>query len=223
MKQPGCFCRPCDCGISCPVEDCCRPCPPRPCPPEQCHCDLCRRKECGCGGGGGGRGYLLPRVIASGREWLRRCQACLTVEGLPDCAEPPLTLVAVCAAGEPTWTEEVDPCQRALCLQITIPLMCQVRDCRGCVYSGRACVQVGTTMRLSVPHAECWRNTMMVLPCVRLVCVPCASNTPCFDALLEILVECYMVRWEAYLPQNQRPVCPPPDLPLYPQPHPRME
>lgn len=141
----------------------------------------------------------------------------LTVDGLPECAQPPFTLMAVCAAGEPSWTESPDPVRRMVCLHVTVPLLCQVRDGCGSVHTGRSCLEVDTALRLPVPQGECWRNALMVLPCVRLVCVPGGSSGACFDVQLEVLVESYMVRWEPCLPQSQRPACPP-DLPLYPQP-----
>ncbi|MGN1018854.1 MAG: hypothetical protein ACI4O7_00650 [Aristaeellaceae bacterium] len=191
------------------------PCRPL-CPPEECRCGGCRKPP-GCCGQEQKQGFLLPRILASGRAWLRRCQTTLRVEGLPECAPPPLTLLSVCACGEPAWTQEQDPVRRTLCLHVTIPLLCQVRDGCGCVHSGRGCARVDVAMRLSVPEGECWRSTVLVQPCVRLVCAPCASEDGCFEAELEILAECYMIRWEPCLTGPSRPECPP-SLPLYPQP-----
>lgn len=194
-----------------------RPEPCRPlCPPEECRCNSCRQPPPGCCGQEQ-RGFLLPRILASGRAWLRRCQTTLQVEGLPECAPPPLTLLSVCAAGEPAWTQEHDPARHALCLHVTIPLICQVRDSCGCIHNGRACIRVDVAMQLSVPAAECWRSTVLVQPCVRLVCAPCPSEDGCFEAELEILAECYMIHWEPCMAGQPKPACPP-SLPLYPQP-----
>ena len=71
-------------------------------------------------------------------------------------------------------------------------------------------------MRLGFPACECWRNTQMVLPCVRLIQPSAPSCEPCFQAEVEILAEIYMIRWEPCMVGVPKPVCP--DLPLYPQP-----
>ena len=207
-----------------------RPCPERPappCPPQICQCGDCRctpppppvpcRPPSGCcsqrplpGG------FLLPRIVAAGREWQRRCSLTLTVEGLPACAEGPLTLLEVMACGEPTWeTLDCDD-SRLSFLRVRVPLHCLVRDRCGSVHTGRAAITVDMRLRLSSPRAECWRSCLMVLPCVRLICIPCASECPTFDVLLEVLVEAYMTRWEPCLSGPPKPACP--DLPLFPQP-----
>ena len=83
-----------------------------------------------------------------------------------------------------------------MCLRLCIPVCCQVRDCRGNLYTGDALVETDINLRLTMPVNECWRNTMVVLPCVRLVCAPPPSDDACFEAQLELLVEVYMTRWE---------------------------
>ena len=201
---------PCSGGITCPcTPDCPRPPYRPPCPPEQCRCGQCA-------GHGGGKGVLLPRVIASGREWLRRQGMQLCVEGLPECAEGPFTLMSVWVVGEATWVQEPDVSRRMMCLRVKIPLLCQVRDSHGCMHCARAWVEVDASVHLSGSLAECWRSQMLVHPCVRLVCPPCTSCDGCFDVQLEILVECWMVHWECCPAMPQKPECPP--LPLYPQP-----
>ena len=207
MRQPDCVCR----GWN-GRQGACQPCR-SVCPSEECRYNSCNRPP----DGSVRQGFLLPRILASGREWLRRCQTTLRMEGLPECAPPPLTLISVCVAGEPSWVQEHDPARRALCLHVTIPLICQVRDSCGCVHSGRSCARVDVALRLTMPAAECWRNTLLVQPCVRLVCAPCSSEHACFEAELEILAECYMIRWEPCMAGPPKPECPP-SLPLYPQP-----
>ena len=202
------------------------PAPP-PCPPQTCGCGDCQRPPLNpcrpavpcCAGqrplppGG----VLLPRIVAAGHEWQRRCSLTLTVEGLPACAEGPLTLLEVTACGQPTWeTLDCDD-PRATWLHVHVPLTCLVRDrCNHC-YTGRAAITADVRLRHSHPRAECWRSQLMVLPCVRLICIPCSSEQPTFDVLLEVLVEAYMTRWEACLTGPEpKPCCP--DLPLFPQP-----
>lgn len=184
------------------------------CPPERCQCDQCSRPPVP-----GGRGFLLPRIIACGREWQRGRQITLQVEGLPLCPDACLTLTDVRAVGEPLWTQRTDPCRRALCLHVTIPLACLVRDEQGCQHEGRVQVELDTCLPLTTPPAECWRDQMMLLPCVRLMCPGVTGRGGCFDAQLEIRLESYLIRWEPCLPPGEKPACPPP-LPLYPQPCP---
>ena len=217
-------CAPCErpaCG--CPE----RPAPP--CPPQTCQCSECRcdppppppchapspcypQKPLPPGG------FLLPRIVAAGREWQRRCSLTLKVDGLPTGLEPPLTLMEVTACGQPSW-ETLDCCDpRATVLRVKVPLTCLVRDRNNRVHTGRAAITAEVRLRLGGPRAECWRSNVMVLPCVRLICIPCSVETPVFDVLLEVLVEAYMTRWEPCLSGSApKPVCPP-DLPLFPQP-----
>lgn len=195
-------------------------CPERPAPPP-CSCGECQ--PCSCGprpclpqkplpAGG----FLLPRIIAAGREWQRRCSLSLAVDGLPVDAEPPLTLLEVTPCGQPSW-ETLDCCDpRMTVLRVKVPLTAQVRDRCNRLYAGRAAITVDIRLRHAGPRAECWRSNLLVLPCVRLICVPCSAETPCFDVLLEVLVEAYMARWEPCLSGPAKPVCP--DLPLFPQP-----
>lgn len=194
----------------------CRPWNPQPpaacpCMEDQCQCNSCRRAEpqsCR---------FLLPRILAGGREWLRRYAATLQVEGVPACAQPPFVLCSVGVAGEATWTQETDPQRRVMCLHVHIPLLCQVEDARGCMHCGRSWVEVSTSMRLPMHPSQCWRSEVLVVPCVRLVCAACPAQNACFDAQLEIQLESYLVRREPYGSAPMQQPCPP-QLPLYPPP-----
>lgn len=169
-----------------------------------CHCD-CKPPM---------QGFLLPKILASGRAWQRCCCVELQVEGLPCCAKPPFALCSVSPCGEPVW----EPLEggRQLRFRVEVPLICQVRDACGCVHSGRAAISTEVCLTPCCPVAECWRGAMMVLPCVRLVRAEC-SHTACFTAQLEVLVEAYVLRWEpCSTGQPCKPRCP--ELPLYPQP-----
>lgn len=220
-------CRAMRCPCDAPAPDApCAPCAPCCPPPPQghpdgcCCCQCCPRPDQPCEKPHRPfppKGFLLPRIVASGREWLRR--ACLTLEvnDLPGCATPPFTLVQVRqSCREPSW--EILPAsgQRQLCLRLCIPVDCQIRDADCCMHTGRATVETEVSLRLGFPACECWRNALMVLPCVRLIqpSAPCCD--PCFQVELEILAELYMIRWEPCMVGVPKPVCP--DLPLYPQP-----
>lgn len=193
MPEPVC-CSPCGAPV----------CPPRPCPPPR------PPRPCPC------RSYLLPRVIASGREWRRRCQLCLAVTGLPECAQPPFSLIAVTALDPSDTALQPAAVHTRMTMHVVIPLLCQVRDRNGCIFTGQSLLETDVCLRLTVPGDECWRSAMLVQPCVRLVTMPCACDTPQFDTCLEVLVEAYLIRWEPSSPIGQ-PAAPCKELPLYPQ------
>lgn len=157
---------------------------------------------------------LLPKILASGREWLRRSCVSLQVEGLPNCLQPPYGLVSVSPCGEAQWESLSEG--RPLHLRITVPLLCQVRDGCGCLHSGHSCLCVEMCLQPQCSMQECWRGSMMILPSVRLICAE-QSCGECFSAQIEMLVEAYLLRWE---PCATGQPCPPrcPELPLYPQP-----
>lgn len=216
MMQPD---RPCRCGCSVPWP---KPEPPRPpcsscapCPPRDCHCRDCCCAPQPCAQRSS-HAFLLPRVLAAGRQWQRRCSLCLELCGLPECIEGPLTLVSVSACGESSWEAVPVDSPHVLCLRVTIPLHCQVRDRCGAIHSARASLTTEVTLRLSCPAAECWRHQLLLLPCVRLACPPCPSENCRFDVQLELLVEAYLIRWEPCSTGMSQPACP--QLPLYPQP-----
>ncbi len=176
---------------------------------HECCCPLCKP-----GRPAPTPSVLLPRILASGRECLRRSCVNLQVEGLPCCVRPPFALVSVSPAGEPAWA----PCGegRALRFQVEIPLLCQVRDGCGSLHQGRSAISTQVCLRPGCPAPECWRASLQVLPCVRLICAEC-SQTACFAAQLEVLVEAYMLRWEPCATGIPcKPPCP--ELPLYPPP-----
>lgn len=183
------------------------------CPPQPCCCEPPARPMKPFPPGG----ILLPRILAAGREWQRRCSLSLCVNGLPATLEPPLTLLEVTSCGQCSWEVLSREGFRALCLRVHVPLCCQVRDRCNTLATGNASISVDVRLRFCAPQGECWRGSFLALPCVRLVCIPCASEQPVFDALLEVLVEAYLARWEPCMNGNPPPICPP-DLPLFPQP-----
>lgn len=175
-----------------------------------CRCHLCRPAK------PAQASILLPRVIASGRTWLRRCPCALRVDSLPECIPGPLTLLHVIPCGDASWT--CLPCThpRQMLLQVSVPLSCTVRDACGTCHTGHACIEAELCLNLTCPACECWRSNAAVFPQVRLVCAPCSSNC-CFNTQLEILIDGYLLRWECCAsPLPCKPQCP--DLPLYPQP-----
>lgn len=182
-------------GCGCP--DCMQHMP-QPCPPPDCRWDGCAPPSCPPHACHDAQRFLLPRIISSGRTWLRRECFTLHLDGLPSCLQMPLMLISVAASGEaPQWEPLPDAHPGQMRLHICIPLTCQVRDCSGCTYTAHATIEVDACLRLQAPQCECWRSTLMLLPCVRLVCPPPCADSPCFDVQLEVLVEAYLTRWEA--------------------------
>jgi len=102
---------------------------------------------------------------------------------------------------------------------VNIPVVCQVQAECGQVLRGESVLTTDVALPIRCVQAECWRNQMMVLPCVRLIdggAPVCADDCrpPVFDCTIELLVEAYMTRWEAC--GTPAPTCP--DLPLFPPP-----
>ena len=212
-----------DPGCSRPIQR--PPC----CHPADCQCERCRggASPCPCTSPCGmcaekpypfpPKGFLLPHILASERLWLRRHCAVLELQDLPDCVSAPLTLTQVRIGCPPVaWEILSTSDQRRLCLALTLPLDCQVRDANGCTYTAHAMLPLEAAMRLTFPACECWRNSLSIFPCVRLVQCASASCDTSFQAELEVLAELYMTRWEPCMVGVPKPVCP--ELPLYPQP-----
>lgn len=165
-------------------------------------------------------GVAAPRVCGAVR---RR---------LPEDANGRLQLVGVTACGDADWEiapyQEPRPCGCRGCrpsrpapclLRVNIPVVCQVQAECGQVLRGESVLTTDVALPIRCVQAECWRNQMMVLPCVRLIdggAPVCADDCrpPVFDCTIELLVEAYMTRWEAC--GTPAPTCP--DLPLFPPP-----
>lgn len=153
--------------------NCCRPMPPQaPCPSRP-PCPSCPPTQ---------KGVLLPRILASGREWQRRACVALYVGGLPEDANGRLQLVGVTACGDADWEivpyQEPRPCGCRGCrpsrpapclLRVNIPVVCQVQAECGQVLRGESVLTTDVALPIRCVQAECWRNQMMVLPCVRLI------------------------------------------------------
>ena len=172
-------------------------------------CGVCGNSPCtcnhwngcgnwGCGNWGCGNtassGFLIPRYHSIGRTFQRRITQTLCVDDIPDCAEAPLTLVAVTGSGQATW-EQISECRQQL-LRVTVPVTVQIRDCAGRCRTGHA------TVTLTIPLCGCanqdlWRGQLYVAPCIRLAAPVTENEDGCFDATLEVQSEVYLVRLQA--------------------------
>ncbi len=140
-------------------------------------------------------GYLLPRIVGVGRIWQRHLSTTLCVEDLPDCAEGCFTLVSVSACDQATWDILPGESGRPNLVRLTIPLTLQVRDGSCTLRTGHAAITLEVPIRLHCPSQDMWRGTLLIVPCVRLVSAPCPSADACFDVVLEVMADVYMVRW----------------------------
>ncbi len=118
----------------------------------------------------------------------------LCVDGIPDCAESPLTLECVTVCGQATW-EQVSECRQQL-LRVTVPVAVQVRDCAGRCRTGHATVTLTIPLR-GCSQQDLWRGQLYVAPSIRLAAPVTENEDGCFDAPLEVNVDVYLVRLTA--------------------------
>ncbi len=191
-----------------PCEPPCRPvhpdgcgCPDcrahgKPCDEQRCGCDRCadhaHRPPCP-------QRILMPKILGSGRCFLRCTSVTICLEELPACHQPPLMLTAVCAACDPPpWVMEASGRPNRRCLHVTVPLDCEVRDACGTSFRASASIEADVPVTVAVPDCECWRARVVIQPCVRLVCPTAASDCGSFSAQLDVLIEAWLVRWEPF-------------------------
>lgn len=162
-----------------------RPHPPRPAPPQ---------------------GYLLQRII--GCE--RRSIPCLCTEWcFEGCGAS--SIQQVTASGAPCWTLE-----NGCTLRLKLPVNVRLCDPCGHCVTQPASVDVETDLpRSFLCGLDDPRNTLLILPCVRLIRAECACGG-CFRVQLCISLELYLLRYETIHGCQPKPSCP--QLPLYPPP-----
>lgn len=214
----------CNSGITCPCTGSCTTCTgncgiwqngcatpcANPCVPQcgtgctgvcngGCNCTSCQNGGCGGDCANQTLGYLLPRITGVGRIWQRHYSTTLCVGDLPECAEGCFTLVSVSACDQATWDVLPGESGRPHLVRLTIPLSVQVRDGSCTLRTGHATITLEVPLRLHCPAQDMWRGTMLICPSVRLVSAPCPSQDACFEVVLEVMAEVYMVRWEPNL------------------------
>ena len=194
-----CDCRPPD-GGRFPS----RPIVPRPCPEPQ-------PRPCFPGGG-----FLMQRILACGRLHRRRQCYPLCLAALPDCAEPPLTVLEVSVSGAPQWQEA--PCYQrgGVTLLVTVPLCLRLRDARGQLFSVPSRLEEELFLRANCAQAEYWRGQIYVQAAVRLAGRATLRCPHEGEVPLEVLIEGYLLSPCAMGGQGG-PCCPEPK-PWYPQP-----
>ena len=206
------FCSGCNCERCRGRQSCCR----------DDICPRCRRpwRSCCCETSSAQGGYLLPRILASGREWVRCMEATIRVRGLPEMVAQPLSVCQICAGSAPPrcWEDESwSPEPRAVILLVEIPLDVTLRDAEGCLHRGQSEVLVRVRVPLPFPREQCWRNQWVIQASVRMLGCPTQACEDTFCARLEANVEAFMVRSEAVCRRECQPQCVFP-TPLFPPP-----
>ena len=200
---------PCGCGSRVPPEKRpplpCREDPPR-CPPERPVCPV--PPACG--------GYLMQRIIASGRLHRRRACVPVSLAALPEQDAPPYTVMEVCVCAPPRWEEIPSRRCDSLLLRVTVPLNVRVRDGCGNLYCVSSDITEELCLRCDCPPAECWRGQPYVQAAVRLAGRACPCECECCEIPLEIFMEGYILCPSTW-GQEHRPACPP-SRPWYPEP-----
>ena len=152
------------------------------------------------------QGYLLQKIIACEK----RSVPCLQTEWRFDCCDAN-TIQSVTACGTPAWTLE-----NGCTLRVSLPV--SVRACDAC---GRCCARpAAVDVETDLPdHLLCGmndpRNTLFILPCIRLIRADCACGG-CFRVQMHISLEICLLRYEICRCGTSKPECP--QLPLYPPP-----
>lgn len=198
----------CGCGRPMPRPDR-TPCGSRPRPSENHPCDYAPTPgPCG--------EYLMQRILASGRLARRRACYPVSLNSLPEQAQPPFTILEAVSCYAPCWEEA--PCRDrwGVTLLVTVPLTLRVRDGNGCVYTVSTEIQEELRLRCLCSASECWRGQPMIQAAVRLAGRPCPCDSLQCDVALEVYIEGYLIAPCAVgHPEhncNTRP------LPWYPEP-----
>jgi len=174
---------------------------------NQCHCSCPERGN-----------VLLPRILASGREWMRRQCVQIALLDIPDCAQSPFTLLSVEQCGQVEAERMGESCQRGQMLfLLKIPVTANIRDARGCMYTAVTMVETRAAVNMRGHMNEMWCSQIMAFASVRLVNCPPPAMSPCFEAMVELCAEVYLVRFEPCQSRACQGSPPCPDLPLYPQ------
>ncbi len=216
MPVDGC----CVCGASAnaPMHKAARwPKPVKPCPPPHYSGVVCggvpvkpHKPHC--------ESVLLQKIVCCEKRRIPNLCTRITLEGLPPCACKPYMLESVYQSGaQPWWTpmENHGPDTRNhIC--VSIPVCCVVCDGEGKRHHASAVVETEVSYRSAGHHGEHWRNSLFIVPCIRMLGGDCCSDTAEFCIQVEIFLEIYLLRHEPCTVQRSEPVYE--ELPLYPMP-----
>ena len=157
---------------------------------------------------------LLQKIVSCEKRHIP--QLCTRLELSNLSGRAPYRLLSVQQSGAQPWWTPVDnhaPDTRQH-IRLSIPVCCQVCDSEGRTHSASAVVEVEVSYRAG--GTDNGRNSLFIVPCVRLTGGDVCSDTGCFCVQLEVSVELYLLRPEPCTMHHPEPVCP--ELPLYPMP-----
>lgn len=156
---------------------------------------------------------LLQKIVACERRTLPCVRTELEVTGLPECACAPLRIVQVKQSGAQPWWTPLDACccSGETSVKITIPVCVWLLDQNGRTFTAAALVEVETRLPHWLCTAESCRHSLLILPCVQLICAECG-----YLVQLHVSLEFYLLCFSPYQLRCPEPACP--NLPLYPPP-----
>lgn len=152
------------------------------------------------------QGFLMQKIIACEK----RSIPCLCTDLCLDACD--LTAIRSIAAPASMPCMAVDGCT----LRIALPLNVCACDACGHCRTLPASIDVETDLSRSfLCGLDDPRNTLLILPCVRLLRAE-GTGSGCFCVQLAVSLDIYLLRYEVCHCGAPKPQCPP--LPLYPKP-----
>lgn len=165
-------------------------------------------------------GYLLPSILAHGRQHLCRkvAELCVCADAQP--CSVPYKLLSVTTDGEqPSWEIIHQPIPHRIQLRVTLPLQCTICDHTGRTMIGRSSIQTDVCLFADTCVPAISSSNLMIVPRIRLLCPVCSSRDLCFHTELELQVDAYLIRWQPCRPYGMDPeLCSSmKEIPLYPE------
>ena len=114
--------------------------------------------------------YLMQRILASGRVYRRRACYPVSLNALPEQAQPPFTVLEAASCYAPCWEEA--PCRDrwGKTLLVTIPLEC---------WRGQPMVQAAVRLAGRPCPCDCTRCNVPLEVCIEgYLIAPCAVGRP---------------------------------------------
>lgn len=192
------------------------PRPVKPCPPRYdtgvvCSVPLNKPVKPHC------ESVLLQKIIACEKRSIPQLCTRIEPKELPSCACPPFTLVSLTQSGAQPWWSPMESCgpDTRNRIRVFIPVCCQICDGEGRHRHANAVVEVETGYRPPCQSAD-RRESLFLVPCLRLTGGDLCSEEPAFCVQLEISLEIYVLRPEPCAMHRSEAM--EKELPLYPQP-----
>ena len=158
----------------------------------------------------------MQRVLASGRVYRRRACYPVSLNALPEQAQPPFTILEAVSRCPPCWEDSSCRDRHGMTLLVTVLLTLRIRDGNGCVYTVSTEIQEELRLRCLCSAYECWRGQPMIQASARLAGRPCPCDGLCCDVPLEVCIEGYLI--SPCTVGRPEASCRPRPLPWYPEP-----